>query len=174
MPSNLQNLQNLVHCRLPESSGTILGTSGIEKLRAHPNRDAEPPKRIPRQTRMQQSVTTQKTARRIPSLCSTTGVCWRKPISVTGAGAAIRRLLPTGAVLCRPPAKMPCSAAICRLLPTFADLKFLVQNSRCRSLSVWRRMVEALNDRRTPWVGREAAHVLSPALSGERGGFAQR
>jgi hypothetical protein len=42
------------------------------ELTAHPNRDAHVPERIPRQTQMQQSVTAQKTPRRIPSLCSTT------------------------------------------------------------------------------------------------------
>ncbi len=98
-------------------------TAEITKSLAHPKRDAHPLKRIPRELQMQQPVTTQNTQGRIPSLCSTTGVCCRNAVAATGAGAAIRRIVPTSAVLCRPPAKMPYRAVIRRLSPTMADLK---------------------------------------------------
>lgn len=128
-------------------------------MMAHPNRDAEPPQCIPREVQMLQSVTTPKTPRRIPRLCSTTGVCWRESISVAGADAAIRRLLPTSAELCRPPMKMVYSAAIRRLPPTLADQKFLVQNSLCHSLN------SGGAERQTgPWVRREG-QALSPAAA---------
>jgi len=131
------------------------------EIKAHPERDAHAPKRIPPEVQMQQSVTTQNTLRRIPSLCSTTGVCWRNVVSANGAGAVIRRLLPTSAVLCRPPANVPYIAVIGRLLPAFADLKFLVQNSLRHSLN------GGGAERQTDSDGR-AARPLVPFLRGSQ------
>lgn len=113
---------------------------------------------------MLQSVTTTKTPRRIPSLCSTTGVCWRESICVAGAGAAIRRLLPTSVELCRPPAKVPYSAEIGRLLPTFAGLKLFCP----KFPPSFPLKGEALNDRRLHGCAATVMPFLS-ALSGERG-----
>jgi hypothetical protein len=140
-----------------------------QEIKAHPNRDTRAPKRIPRQMHMQQSVTTQKTPRRIPSLCSTTGVCRWKPVSATGTGAVIRRLLPSSAVLCRPPAKMPHRAAIRTFSPTFADLKFLVHNSLRYSLN------GGSAERQNGLQGCAARPLMpfSPALPGGRGYSAQ-
>jgi hypothetical protein len=133
----------------------------------HPERDAYAPKRIPREVQRQQRESNQNNPRRIPSLCSTTGVCWRKSVWAAGAGAVVCRILPTSAVLCRPPANVPYSDVIGRLLQTIADLKFLVQNSGGHSLNGGGARTDA-------WVGREVAHALSPALSGEADCSAQR
>ena len=93
--------------------------SEIWNTRAHPKRDASSPKCIPREVQISQSEIDQNTPSRIPPLCSTTGVCWEKTVSTTGADDVIRRLLPTSAVLL-PNAEE--NAVSRRNLPSFADL----------------------------------------------------
>ena len=139
-----------------------------EKLRAHPNRDASGPKCVPQEVQAHQPEIIPNRPRRIPPLCSTTDVCWRKPVSATGLGAVIRRLLPTSAVLCRPPSRMPYRAVICRLSPTFADRgdpqRFLSEIPSAIPL-----IVEGLKADGPVRHAASALNALFPALLVERG-----
>jgi len=105
------------------------------KWSPHPKRDALAPQRIPREVQMQQSVTTQKTPPRIPTLCSTTGVCCWKDRRESECERANCQLLPTNANFCQLPMEMPTIANICRFLATFAKVSFFVPNSFCHCLN---------------------------------------